>query len=119
MDEMVGQLEQALLTIDRPGAWGIVETVLQHSDPVSCVESVMAPALERIGDAWETGTVSLSQVYMSGRICEAFLEELLPLETRRSRPDPNMALAVLEDYHMLGKRLVAFVLRANRLDFMD
>jgi len=119
MEKMVGQLEQALLATDRQGAWDIVETVLQASDAVSCVESVMAPALERIGEAWETGTASLSQVYMSGRICEAFMEELLPLETRGSRPEPNMALAVLEDYHMLGKRLVAFVLRANRLDFMD
>lgn len=119
MEKMVGQLEQALLAIDRQGARDIVEAVLQASDPVSCVESVMAPALERIGDGWETGTVSLSQVYMSGRICEAFMEELLPLDSRDSRAEPGMALAVLEDYHMLGKRLVAFVLRANGLGFMD
>lgn len=119
MEKMVGQLEQTLLAIDRQGAREIVEAVLQASDPVSCVESVMAPALERIGDGWETGTVSLSQVYMSGRICEAFMEELLPLDSRDSRPEPGMALAVLEDYHMLGKRLVAFVLRANGLGFMD
>ncbi len=119
MEKMVGQLEQTLLAIDRQGAREIVEAVLQASDPVSCVESVMAPALERIGDGWETGTVSLSQVYMSGRICEAFMEELLPLDSRDSRAEPGMALAVLEDYHMLGKRLVAFVLRANGLGFMD
>ncbi|WP_373507819.1 B12-binding domain-containing protein [Thiocapsa sp.] len=33
------------------------------------VERLVVPSLERIGDLWERGEVSLSQVYMSGRLC--------------------------------------------------
>ena len=35
-------------------------------------------ALERIGDGWEEGQLSLSQVYMSGVICEEMIEKYIP-----------------------------------------
>ena len=44
--------------------------------PIQLAEKVVAPALERIGDDWKAGDASLSQVYMSGRICEKLVDEI-------------------------------------------
>ena len=41
------------------------------------MEKLVVPALERIGAGWEQGRVALSQVYMSGRICEELVDTLL------------------------------------------
>ena len=44
------------------------------------VDKVVVPALENIGQGWEEGRVSLSQVYMAGRICEGAMGEILPAD---------------------------------------
>lgn len=107
------QLEQSLLSLDRAGT----QKLLTPSDPsllsIGEVEEMVISALERIGQGWEQGRVSLSQVYMSGRICEEIIDSLLPLSSPARITDPPMAIAVLEDYHMLGLRLVYSVLRAS------
>lgn len=117
MEKIIREFEQALLAMDRERADVIVQNA--EAEPVVFVEAVMVPALERIGEGWEVGDVSLSQVYMSGRICEDFINERLPPEDTAAKSHPPIALAVLEDYHMLGKRLVSSVLTANRIAFFD
>lgn len=119
MDAAVEPFEQALLSMDREGAGEIMAEGLKRMEPVSFVEAVMVRALEHIGESWETGTVSLSQVYMSGRMCEEFMNQILPPGGSIDQGHPRIAIAVLEDYHMLGKRLVNSVLTAHRLDPVD
>ncbi len=63
--------------------------------------------LERIGNLWEKGHCALSQVYMSRRICEELVDALLgPAQSAWLFPPgaARLALAVLEDHHMLGKQ---------------
>jgi len=61
---------------------------------------------------------------MSGRICEDLLEELFS-ETLTDGPPavetepPRLAIAVLEDYHLLGKQIVRTVLRAASYQVRD
>jgi len=81
--------------------------------PFDDMEAVIVSALERIGLGWEEGRIALSQVYMSGRHCEELLSELLPVAERDGEDSPRLAIAVLEDYHFLGMRLVSSVLRAG------
>jgi methanogenic corrinoid protein MtbC1 len=50
---------------------------------------------------------------MSGRICEEIIDSLLPSHVPGRITSPPMAIAVLEDHHMLGLRLVYSVLRAG------
>ncbi|MGM0454365.1 MAG: cobalamin B12-binding domain-containing protein [Thermodesulfobacteriota bacterium] len=113
------QFEQALLLMDRPQARAILEKGAMDAGAVDCIESIVVPALESVGSGWETGQVSLSQVYMSGRICEALMDSILPADGAGHGSHPEMAIAVLEDYHLLGKRILATVLRANRYDPVD
>jgi methanogenic corrinoid protein MtbC1 len=117
LEKLVGQLEQALLTMNRVAA----RRLLHRSglSPVEFVESVMVPALDRIGVEWERGDVALSQVYMSGRICEDLMEDSPGCAGPGSGDHPAIAIAVLTDTHLLGKRLVSSVLRAGGFQLLD
>jgi methanogenic corrinoid protein MtbC1 len=77
------------------------------------------PALERIGRDWEQGRIALSQVYMSGRICEQLVDNLLSESSAPRQSQPKMALATLGDYHLLGKRMVYATLRASGYEVQD
>ena len=105
-------LIDALLRIDQLKVKEIFSLANPHVDPIERIENLISPALEWIGAEWEQGRLSLSQVYMSGRICEDMVNEILPTSQARSINQPAMAIAVLEDYHTLGKRIVYSMLRS-------
>jgi methanogenic corrinoid protein MtbC1 len=110
---LLEELECALLALDRVTFQRIFLDADPTISPIARIEQLIVPALERIGAGWEAGTVSLAQVYMSGRFCEEIVDTILPA-TDSSRTDfPPMAIAVLEDYHFLGERLVYSALRAS------
>jgi trimethylamine corrinoid protein len=112
VDDRARAFERALLAMDRMRAR---ETLLAAggADTLAVAEAVVAPALERIGDDWEHGTVSLAQLYMAGRIAEQVVGEVLPLVRPPAGEHPQLAIAVLEDHHALGKRLVLSALRSS------
>lgn len=109
----------ALLETDRLAAREIARSNLNENDPFAVIESIIVPALEKIGEDWEKGTVALSQVYMSGRIVEEIVEEILPYSDPRRINQPRMAIAVLDDFHLLGKRIVYSLLRASGYSLLD
>jgi len=111
--------EQALLSLDRLSANTILREASEADSPIKAVEQLVVPALERIGNGWENGSVALSQVYMSGRICEELVDEILPPGDPQRIDQPKIAIATLEDYHVLGKRIVFATLRASGLELLD
>ena len=113
----IDDLESALLAIDKVRTRRCFEE--SGLAPLAFGEWVVAVALERIGASWELGQVALSQVYMGGRICEDLLEQILPPDPARPARHPPMAIAVLDDFHPLGKRIVTSVLRANGFRIAD
>jgi methanogenic corrinoid protein MtbC1 len=112
-------MENALLSVDRMKAGRIVRDSCTPGSPLACLETLIVPALQEIGGRWEKGEVALSQVYMSGRICEEIVDTMLPKEDPRRVDQPKMAIAVLEDHHTLGKRIVLSVLRAGGFGIED
>ncbi len=117
--KMAGELEQALLSLNRVAAMNILSVAVASGPALQTVEPLVVQTLERIGAGWEEGRVALSQVYMSGRICEEVLQQVLPPAGSLSRQHPPMAIAVLEDYHLLGKRLVHAMVRAAGFGLLD
>ncbi len=113
------EMLDALLAVDRVRAGRIVKDSCISGSPVTCVETLIVPALEEIGRRWEDGTVALSQVYMSGRICEEIVDVMLPPGDPKRINQPRMAIAVFEDHHTLGKRIVVSVLRAGGYELTD
>lgn len=120
MSTQVAQLRDALLALDRLRATALLQSALRDAAPLAVIEGLVRPALEEIGDLWDRGECALSQVYMSGRICEALLDQLLggltsPSAQASAAGDgaARVAIVVLEDYHLLGKQIVRTVLRAS------
>lgn len=111
---------EALLDTDRLRARQVLEWASRPAGPGSALDSLMMPALERIGERWESGKLALSQVYMSGRICEDLIETLMPLRAGNgAASSAPVAIGVLEDRHALGKRIVLSVLRAGGIPVRD
>lgn len=113
------EFETALLALDRSRAERVLGQLQPELTPLQVLESVIVPALASIGDGWEKGEVALSQVYMSGRICEKIVDEMLPPGSAQRKGQPRMAIATLEDYHVLGKRIVYSTLRASGFELLD
>jgi methanogenic corrinoid protein MtbC1 len=116
--EVLHHLKRALLTLDGGEAKRLVESARARLPAVAVVESLVAPALEHLGQAWENGSAALSQVYMGGRLCEEIVNGLLPIDVARESRSP-IAIATLEDYHLLGKRIVLSALRASGFAVRD
>ena len=116
---LVDELEHTLLAVDQIGTKRIIRDHCKSDSPFTCIETLIVPALEEIGRGWEEGKVSLSQVYMSGRICEEIVDAMLPAGDPRRVDQPKIAIAVLEDHHTLGKRIVTSVLRAGGFELTD
>jgi methanogenic corrinoid protein MtbC1 len=118
-NDLSRNLEEALLAVDRLKVREILTRQYPGLLPHQVVEGLVVPALEHIGAGWENGTYSLSQVYMSGRICEEVVDLILPEADPERRSQPKIAIGVLDDYHMLGKRIVYSTLRASGFELLN
>ena len=119
MDKLASELYEALIALDTPKATALFEQAISGKGPVLAVEEMMVPALMRMGEEWSSGKIALSQTYMGSRICESIVDRLLPQGTEQQKGLPKTAIAVLSDYHMLGKRMVLSVLRASGWPVID
>jgi methanogenic corrinoid protein MtbC1 len=109
----------ALASLDRPRIEALFQQAVNGATPMAAVEALMVPALVELGEQWNAGRIALSQIYMSSRICEDIVGRALPAETARRKGHPRQAIAVLCDYHTLGKRIVMSVMRASGFDILD
>ncbi len=107
----------ALLAVNRLAARTILHHCLATYPPDVVAETLITPTLETIGNGWEAGHVALAQVYMSSRICEELVATLFPDPTVDEAAP--VAIVVLEDHHLLGKRIVTSVLRAAGIALRD
>lgn len=119
MDELTGDFCGALAALDRPRIAALFEQALSRKPPMQAIEELMVPALVHLGEEWDAGRIALSQIYMSGRICEDLVERMLPATAEERKSHPRMAIVVLSDYHTLGKRIVLSVMRASGFDVLD
>jgi len=119
MERLITPFRESLETLDRLRAEALFQEALAGMTAIEAVERLVVPALEQIGDAWHEGGVALSQVYMSGRYCEELVERVLPPSDPDRKHQPRSAIAVLSDYHLLGKRIVYSVMRASGFELFD
>jgi methanogenic corrinoid protein MtbC1 len=117
--DLLHRLKRALLALDKREAKKLAEDSRAGRPAVEVVEALIAPALEQIGQAWEAGTVALSQVYMCGRLCEELVNAMLPEAGDGPESATPIAIATLDDYHLLGKRIVFSALRASGFAVRD
>lgn len=119
MIELLEEFQRALLSVDRQAIDRVVSKSGSDVTSIEFIESVIVPVLEEIGNGWENGRYALSQVYMSGRICEEIVNTILLPGGKERKKERRIAIALLEDYHALGKRIVYSMLRASGYDLLD
>lgn len=119
MQNVVEEFEDALLSLDRVKVKDILVENSSSNDFIKTLEEIVVPAMESMGLQWEEGGIALSQIYMSGRICEDIVDEILPKTNSKRVDDPNLGLVVFNDYHTLGKRIVYTFLRASGYNVVD
>lgn len=113
------QFEEAILEVNRIKATEIFRSVYENERDFKLLETLAEETLRRIGDGWEQGDISLSQVYMAGIISEELIDNYLPLLNYKRIENPKMAIGVLLDHHSLGKRIVYSILRAAGYEILD
>lgn len=112
--------KSALLSVDKTRAEEVLRAAsTMFATPLEVAEQCLAPVLEQMGEAWENGQLALSQIYMASRISEELVERILPPPREMRGAAPRIALALLEDHHMLGKRLVQSALRLAGIPVLD
>lgn len=113
MEQLINELEEALLSLNRIKVDKILRSKENFETFMETLEQLLVPAMENIGTKWDNGEVALSQVYMSGKICEQIVDKILPETKTKRKDDPSIALAVFQDHHILGKMIVQTFLRAS------
>ena len=119
MEKLIQSFREALETLDRVKAEALFQQALLGRSPIEVVEQLVVPALAQIGQHWNEGRIALSQIYMSGRFCEELVERVLPPSDPDRKHQPRQAIVVLNDYHMLGKRIVYSVMRASGFELFN
>ncbi len=119
MSTLVKDFTEALLAVDKSAAEGVLVRAQAMGVSAGDFESIVVEALETIGKDWETGEAALSQVYMSGRICEELMASAITQNEAAVKIPGRCAIAVLNDHHMLGKRIVLSALRLAGFDIDD
>jgi len=119
LDFEINNLERALISLDKEQAEEIVRDAVSKGSAIEIASELVSQALQRIGDGWEGGKLALSQVYMSGTICEEIIDKILPPSDPNRKDQPKMAIAVFEDFHLLGKRIIYSTLRASGFELRD
>jgi methanogenic corrinoid protein MtbC1 len=113
------EFAHTLLLFDRVAAHKIFNDAIQIYTPMQLAEQLIGPTLAQIGQGWEEGHVALSQVYMSGRICEELIKDVLLDKNAETKAPPKIAIAVLDDYHTLGKRIIYSALTTAGFNLRD
>ena len=119
MEKIKSNFKQALLEFDKILAKEILSEFDSPKKQLQFIDEVIVDVLTEIGTSWENGELALSQVYMSGKICEELINGILPPDSTGKNGDMKLGIATLGDYHLLGKRIVYSVLKASGFNLVD
>lgn len=112
------KLLQALVSVDKTEVSGLLSRAYE-SGGVHELGEILRKALEEIGIAWDNGTMSLAQVYMSGIIGEEAVQRILPHAAQVNDSLPKIGTAVFLDHHGLGMRIVSSLVRSAGYPLKD
>lgn len=124
MDQPIwlAKLIDAMMNTDRTAAAEIIDQALTEGiPPASVIADILEPALSYLGQLWGTQTVSLAQAFVGAKIAEDALVRCMP--GRESSAGTCKGTAVVgnieDDYHSLGRRMVASFLRSSGWEVHD
>lgn len=109
--EYIEEFQQLLLSLDRTELEQFINEIKTIYSLQDIVNKIIFPTLQNIGNLWSDGTLALSQVYMSGKICKDITDSLFPKESGQKKDYPKIGLCNLEDHHPLGMQIISSYLK--------
>ena len=110
MTHTAAHLTEALLAGDTEAVRGSLTADGTVMITPEYLDGTLTTALAKIGDSWEGGTVSLSEIFLSAKTANAATSTLL---TENFRPEQlSICVATFNDTHVLGKQIVVDLLHA-------
>lgn len=113
------KLLQSLLDVDRVGFRDTLAELLKSITPLEIVENHITPILQQIGSGWGHGQYALSQMYMAGKLCEEVIPALLEEHGSTPKNKVPLAITILQDHHVLGKKIVFCALKSSGYNLID
>lgn len=115
------RLENRLLDGDPSGAWKVVEASLTAGlSPLDVYCQVFVPALDSIGDRWESGEIGVADEHLATAIVSRMIGRLGPRFSRRGRRRGAVVVAGPPgERHDLGLAMVADALRQGGYSAID
>ncbi len=117
-------LERAVFDGERELAAGAATRLLDEGmDGIAIVETILGPALRRVGDLYEKKVIFLPQLILSAEAARAaaeVIESRMDESGKVSEPKGTVIIATVRgDIHDIGKNIVALVLRNHGYQVVD
>lgn len=113
-DDKKAILYNLILDAKRADAVALLDDAIEVDGFDGAISGLLDPVLRTIGERWSLDSISLAQAYVAGKVAEDMLVRL-DSSTRSTPPAAHRGIAVLgnaeDDYHALGRRMVATFLR--------
>ena len=119
------ELLLAIKRADREGAAAIIQAWAEGRSFSRVVPDLLSPVLETFGNIWAQGHggVSLATGYVASKVAEDVLSRILLEAEARREPafvkGPVVLGNVEDDFHPLGRKMVAAFLRTEGWDVRD
>ena len=99
-----------------------LEAYRQLDDPLAVVDTLLMPAMERVGTLFGEGKMFLPQVVKTARVMKQAVAVLTPYIERNAtqhRAGKVLVATVKGDVHDIGKNIVAVVMACNGYEIRD
>lgn len=113
------EILHSFLDVDRVRFRKTLADLLKTHSPLDALDRYIFPVFQEIGRGWTKGETSLSQVYMAGRLCDEMIPALLAERGILPRNRVPLSIAVLQDHHTLGKKIVFYALGSAGYRLID
>ena len=117
-------LVSKILDADRAGAFSLLESWAREHGYDQLIVDVLEPVLNEIGDLWAASVgISLAQAYVAAKVAEDIIEKIAadraPTAKTADLRGPVVIGNIEDDYHALGRRMVATFLKTDGWDVCD
>jgi len=119
MTTLEKEFKSVLLDFDKEKAREILMQASKNGNKRESIPDIITNVLTEIGDEWDKGELALSQIYLTGQICEQLVQDLFPSEISEKSKPAVTAVVTFNDYHVLGKRILYSILRSSGFNILD
>lgn len=128
MSDLADKLYLCILEARREDAKRLLADALSSRGYEAALKTLLEPTLRRVGERWAEDRISLAQGFVAGKVAEDFLALSSGAMGSEHPPRPEddggpPRIAVIgnieDDYHALGRAMVASFLRLRGWDVRD